>query len=533
MPAPRSATCTDTASAPSSPISTAISLDDAGARKLDRLHGVAQEVQDHLLEMDLVDDDHRQRAGRLQLDADVAQLAVRLHHVDAFPDRARDVDLLRLELVPLHHAAHARHHVAGPRRLADDLVQQVRHPREVGRVFPHAAARRQRVVLDRPQRLGDLVGERDRHLPRRVHPHQVRQALAPLGRFDLGGLLPVFGGLARMAGSRTLRPASSPREGSLRATRVPSWVLAKKSAPATASETENGTASNERTPSSRIFGRSSAASGGSSVSRMKRTTEPLMSRALSHGWSSDGGQHRHARGPPEVRSAELVAPGNPLPQAHPLHPEEAADVLEPLLDRAGLVARPGKQQRREDAGRQALEADRLLELFLRALAGEGAAEDLRQEPHPLEKLLRPGPLPPDAAEAETPVQLPVHDHRHRHVRFQPDAFPVCPVEACLRGQIVQTRRIRPAGLRSRVDHAHGQSFLRRPERDDALHPGDGKGVRDLDASGCRRPRVQRAPLDTKGFDDATQGIIDGLVEAPRRQVDEARGQLQKEAFEPR
>ena len=177
------------------------------------------------------------------------------------------------------------------------------------------------------------------------------------------------------------------------------------------------------------------------------------------------------------------------------------------------ASRPaGKEQRREDAGRQALEADRLVELFLCMLAGQGVAEDLRQEPHPLEQLLRPRALAPDAAEAEAAVQLTGDDHRHRHVDFSP-----------MRSQFARSklasggRSSRDANTTGRFvlisDHAQGQSS-RVDLSSGALHPADGIGVRQFDPSGCGRHPVQRAPVDIGGFDDATQTVVDGLVDRP-------------------
>ena len=469
MPAPRSATRTDTASAPSSPTSIVISLDDAGVRQLDRFHGVAQEVEDHLLEMDLVDDHHRQRAGRLQLDADVAELAVRLHHVHAFPDRTRDVDLLRLELVPLHHAAHARHHVARPRRLADDLVHQVRHPREIGRVFPHATARRQRVVLDRPQRLGDLVGKRCRHLPRRMHPHQVRQALAPLCCFDLRGQLPALGRLARVQAREHFGQQPHPWKEALGPRAF--LVRARKEERSGDRVGDGEWHGEQRTHAKladlwQVVGRLRGQVCVPAETDHRAADEPGAEPRV----IQEGGQQRRTRGAPEVRSAELAALWNPLPQTRPLHPEEEADVLEPPFDRAGLVAGAGEEQRCEDGGRQALEADRLLQLVLCALAGEGVAEDLRQEPHPLEQLLRPRALAPDATEAEAAVELSGDDHRHRHVGFQPDTLVACPIEACFRGQVVEPREDDRSIL---VQHRPSPrpGFPRRSHLGGALHPG--------------------------------------------------------------
>ena len=412
-------------------------------------------------------------------------------------------------------------HVAGAGRLTDHLVQQVRHPREVRRVFRHATARRQRVVLDRAERLGDLVGERGRHLPGRVHPYEVRQALPPLRRLDLRGLLPALGRLARVQAREHLGQQTHPGGEALGPHAVFVCAREKKRPGDRAGDQERHgqhRAHPELAQLRQVGGR---------LRRQFDAPREADNRAVDQPGADPpqvgcDGRRGQSRGLPMMRSAELVATGNPLPQAHPLQPEEEADVLEPLLDRATLLARPGKEQRREDAGCQAFEAGRLLQLFLRALAGEGAAEDLRQEPHPLEQLLRPGPLPPDAPEAEASVQLPVHDHRHRHVGFQPDALIVHPVDARLRRQVVQTRE-HDGPVCGHERPCPGPEFRPRPERDGALHPGDGIGVRDLDPSGSRRPRVQGAPIDTKGFDDAMQPVVDGFVDARRRKVDEAGG----------
>ncbi len=61
---------------------------------------------------------------------------------------------------------------------------------------------------------------------------------------------------------------------------------------------------------------------------------------------------------------------------------------------------------------QPLGADGVVEFLLRPIARRGAAEDIRQQPHPGQQGVRPDPLLAQAAEAQAAVQLPADDDRH-------------------------------------------------------------------------------------------------------------------------
>jgi hypothetical protein len=98
-------------------------IDDAWMR-LQGLNGVAHQIQDHLLDLDGVGDDGRQIRGQPRFQADVAPLAVRLHQLERVRDQMVEIECPRLDVVLAHQGTQALDHIAGARRLQDDLVQQ-------------------------------------------------------------------------------------------------------------------------------------------------------------------------------------------------------------------------------------------------------------------------------------------------------------------------------------------------------------------------------------------------------------------------
>ena len=190
----------------------------------------------------------------------------------------------------------------------------------------------------------------------------------------------------------------------------------------------------------------------------------------------------------------------------------------------------GKEQRREDAGRQAFEADRLVESRLGILAGEGARDDVREQAHPSDEVLRPGALPPQAAEAEEAHQLAAHDERLRHVGPDPEALIGEPREAARGRQLVEARiheRLAGAAQRDQVQ----ELFSGPGDAADGRQSVDRPGMGGLQLAGIRIEPRQRAAVDVEGLDDALQPALDDGVDPLGGKVDEGRGQLRDEPLE--
>ena len=84
----------------------------------------------------------------------------------------------------LHHRPQGMEHVACTRGLSPNLVQQLFNLASIPTCVPSKpSARCKRVVLDRDERLIDLVCDRRRHLTDRMDPNQMRETLTVLSGF--------------------------------------------------------------------------------------------------------------------------------------------------------------------------------------------------------------------------------------------------------------------------------------------------------------------------------------------------------------
>ena len=124
---------------------------------------------------------------------------------------------------------------------------------------------------------------------------------------------------------------------------------------------------------------------------------------------------------------------------------------------------PGRLQedRRKNAGGEALEAKRAIELFLGIHVHERMAEDVGDAPHVGEQRVRPRPFAANGPEAQSSEQFAADEHRHRHVRLETDALPVRAIERSLRAG-KSSRRAYTTGL-SALNNDHAQGHDSGPE----------------------------------------------------------------------
>ena len=101
-------------------------------------------------------------------------------------------------------------------------------------------------------------------------------------------------------------------------------------------------------------------------------------------------------------------------------------------------------------GHRALEVHRRVERLLRTLVREGVAEDCRQDADPLDEVVRPVALAPQAAEGDAPSIRPATRHRHRQIGLHPDRAERRPVDRGLRRKVVERGEHRRHGRPGRV-----------------------------------------------------------------------------------
>ena len=486
-------------------------------RQLDRLHRIAQQVEDHLLQVDLVDHHHRQPAGRREHDADAAQIAIHLDHADAFLRRPARMSIglgsssWRCAMLRMR-----CHHVAGAGGLADDLVEQVDHPRQVGLRLAGAPARRQRVVLDRAERLGDLVRQRHRHLARGVHPHQVRQAFAPVGGLDLGGLLAALGRLARMQAAEDLgqqahagrqrRRAIRFRRAGWRSTARRRRGRPPRSAPPAASARRVACSAARST---RGLGRQAR------PRRATRTTTPAATRALIQG--SSRCCDRRPRGAGSPRHANAASSRSGLRRRGRHSATCSAAMNSPISAQAAAIAwfsSPGRASTSEArmalarrSKPMALSSSSCARLRASALPKTSASSRMR--PSRSSGQARSSRMQP---KLRPPMQLAAHHDRHRDVRLEADG--------CERS----AWSIAASGGRSsrRLEHdrlvgqalARVQGAWRAPAAaaapDRRRRPRRSASPRML--PGQREDPGQRRAVDVQRRDDARQAVLDRPVD---------------------
>ena len=151
-----------------------------------RVDRVAHEIQHHLLQLDRIGVDRRQRLLAFESQADVVQACVGLGQRAQVLEQARAVDRLALDLAVLDEVAQPPDHLAGPQRLRVDLLERGEHVAGVRLGLRHQALAGPCVGRDRGQRLVDLVREARGHLAHGREPAEVRQALLQHARVVLG-----------------------------------------------------------------------------------------------------------------------------------------------------------------------------------------------------------------------------------------------------------------------------------------------------------------------------------------------------------
>jgi len=172
----------------------------------------------------------------------------------------------------------------------------------------------------------------------------------------------------------------------------------------------------------------------------------------------------------------------------------------------------------------------MVELLLRMLACEGATEDIRQQPHPIQKIFRPAALRAHATEAQRAMQFARHDDRHRHVRFEADAAQGFLVDGCVGRKVVETlEHDRPVG------HHHverpGSEFARRHIRHRGPDAFRRERMGDLHPPAQGKDPTEGGSIDAERRDDARQTVVDGTVDFPGAQGDESSRQIRQEPFE--
>ena len=216
-----------------------------GSLARDRVEAVQQQVEQHLLDLDAVAHELRQRRpGRRRATAMpfVGRLAA--DETQDLVDHFAQVELGSLHLAAAQEAAQLLDQVADAPVVGDDVRHRRAQLVEVGRRRGEQLGRGLRVGEAGGERLGQLVHER-----RREHAH--RADPGGVGGLRLRFLLAALRRLAREHAGEHLAEELHPREQVHRASRDLRARWRRTSAPTTAPDTVSGTTTAARMPSAR------------------------------------------------------------------------------------------------------------------------------------------------------------------------------------------------------------------------------------------------------------------------------------------
>ena len=151
-----------------------------------RFHGVVQQVQDHLLQLDAIPGGKYRVIVEVEGHHDVAAYGVCPDQVHHLADRGGEIDRGHLHLAFAHHLLETLDHIAGTTIVADDVLQDGAELLDVRCGPVEHASGGLRVGHDGGERLIQLVSQRGGHLADRRHAGHVRQFLPAALRFHLG-----------------------------------------------------------------------------------------------------------------------------------------------------------------------------------------------------------------------------------------------------------------------------------------------------------------------------------------------------------
>ena len=140
-----------------------------------RVHGVENQVEQYLLQLDAIAEDRRQIAGEVGLERHVTALQVAAREHGDVLNQGVDIERRRLDGVVLEQLAVAADHLVRPLPRFDDIRQRRADLGHVGRLAGGPAQAGFRVHHDGGQWLADLVRDRGGELPERRQPRHAGQ----------------------------------------------------------------------------------------------------------------------------------------------------------------------------------------------------------------------------------------------------------------------------------------------------------------------------------------------------------------------
>ena len=154
----------------------------------DRLHGIAHEIEQHLLDLQHVDH-HRRQVGRDgRADAQFEAIEIGLAQIDRFADDVIDPASRTIAAVKAHQCAKMPHHAGGAFDLRDRLLCGLGHRVDVRLAGANGIGDQPRVSAGRHQRLVYLVRYGGGEFADAAEPRQPRQRFLMQAQLRLGAV---------------------------------------------------------------------------------------------------------------------------------------------------------------------------------------------------------------------------------------------------------------------------------------------------------------------------------------------------------